>query len=201
MTAWLPSETIQKRRTLQRALLRQSAPRPRTRLAEFLTEKNILLFFGPAGKAAAAEALVATLIGVDRRAAWRDLWARERRAPLRIEPDTAILRARVPSLHHLQAALGICPDGFALAADGRMTRLLVVLAGPSDQSPLHMNLLASVSCALRDRSLARRLLRAGSAAAALRALRQAEGLCEHKNPLRQARVAMREFLARRFRWE
>ena len=200
-TTWLPSETLQRRRQLQRVLLSRREKPEIYHFSEFLTGRKVLFFDGHESKIEAVEALVGTLSGQDPRSALQAIWAREREGAMIIPPDAAILRGRLAGTHHLRAALGLCSKGITNPSNPHArTRVFVVLVGPVDQTHLHMNLLVSISALLHSRDLVEKLLASSSAEQALQILIKAEGLSSRKNPLRRALQGLQDFFHLRYGW-
>lgn len=189
-TTWLPNETLRMKRQLQQVLLSRPKELRRFRLSEFLTAKNVLHLDGHEGKIGVVEALVSTMTGIDRQAALQAIWTREREGSLIVSPEVTILRGRLAGLHHLQAALGICSR----------THVYVVLVGPTDQTHLHMNLLASISALFHDRGLVKRLVNTDSAGRAFRIITDGEGLIPRTNSIQQTLETVRDFFHLRYGW-
>jgi len=172
---WHPSATLQERKILRSGLLRHSGAVSHSPVSEFLSEENILRFFGEESKIEVVEALVGSLHGRDHEAALQAIWAREREGALRIAPDIGILRGRLEDVHHIRAAIGLCSSGIVDPSnpDGK-TRIFVLFVGPVNQTRLHAGLLVRISALFHNRRLVEKLLRAKTGKQTLEILRQAE---------------------------
>jgi len=198
-STWLPIETVQRRRQLQRVLLNRPEKPERYHFSEFLTNRNVLFFEGRESKIEVVETLVGTLSGKDHPSALQAIWARERQGALIIVPDVAILRCRLEGTHHMRAALGLCADGITNPANPQAkTRVLVVLVGPVGQTHLHMNLLTSISALFRTPGLTDQLLRSGSADEALRLLQKTDGVSGETNVVRRTFQSVRDFFVHHY---
>jgi len=190
-TTWLPNETFQMRRQLQRVLLSRRDEHERFRLSDFLTESNILILGGDKSKVDVVKALVQTLPGRDHEAALQAIWNRERVGSLMARPDVEILLGRLDSVYHMRAALGVCPEG--------RTRLFVVLVGPTSQTHLHMNLLTSVSYLFRDKHFVEKLLNSNSPRTILQQLMHAEA-AGPQSAIQRALGAVKEYWHAYYGW-
>jgi mannitol/fructose-specific phosphotransferase system IIA component (Ntr-type) len=157
---WLPQLTLEKRRQLQEALIDQPETSRPIRFTESLTAQNIIHFTEPATKIEIVEALTGTLIGINRAMALRSIWQRERDGSLTISPDVAIVRGRMEKVHHIRAALGLCPEGVPDPSNPQgKTRIFVLFVGPVDQTTLHMKFLSGISTLMHNRCIVKKLLK------------------------------------------
>jgi len=173
---WLPRPTYQEKKELTRA---RPSLTSSLRFSEFLFERNILFFPNGVSKVGIAEALVGSFPGLDARDVLADLWAREREGALLIPPDAVVLRGRLKNSLHVQAAMGLCPRGFADSSNPKgVTRLVILLLQPVDRFRIHLRFLVEISSLFKDKNLTQKLLKLKAAGQVIRTLQNAEILAQ-----------------------
>lgn len=201
ITEWLPRPLPNKRSRLALLQVRGASKGALTRFSEFLSPENILFFDGSETKIQVVESLVNTLPGRDQEAILQAIWNREREGMLGIQPDISILRGRLEGVHHIRAALGICPDGVRNPSNPcGMTRLFVLFVGPSTQTRLHAGFLVAASALFHNRQLVEKVLKLDSPDKVLEALRQSEGIVKPVNPLKRFFQKFFDFFRIHYGW-
>lgn len=129
--------------------------RPRViHFANYLTAKTFVAALRAdhsRGAIAELAALAASAGGLDAPTIEEAAWNREQLVSSAIGNGVALPQVRLDGLRQPIVALGISREGLDFdAADGRPTRLIVLLLTPTDQTPLQLGLLSSIARTFRD---------------------------------------------------
>ena len=201
ITEWLPRPTARKRVEFFQKRISGLGKRPVVHFSEFLRPKNILFFHGNATKMQVVEALAGTLQGQDLPAVLQSIWSHEREGALGILPDISILRGRLGNVHHIRAALGICPNGvYNPSNPSGATRVFVLFVGPNTQTRLHARFLVAASALFHNRRSVEKMLRLRSSDQVLEALRRAEGIHVPVNPMKRFSRRISDFFRIHYGW-
>jgi len=149
--------------------------RPGIRISDFLSEKTIAFFPSAPSKRQVFGHLIGLLDLPDPNAALNAILSREETGLTVIAPGLAVPHARVPGLTRLKAAIGICPEGVIdRRTDLGPVKLYVLFLGNPDDMTQHLAFLARVSSLFETEAFRDQLINAGSPAAALKILNNAE---------------------------
>lgn len=149
--------------------------KPGIRMSDFLTEKTIVFFPSAPSKRQVLGHLIGLMDLPDPNAALDAILAREETGLTVIAPGLAVPHARLSGLTQLRAAIGICPEGVIdRRTDLGPVKIYVLFLGNPDDMTQHLAFLARVSSLFEKEAFRNKLIKAGSPAAALQILNNAE---------------------------